>query len=117
MNSAAIPESLKEIIDVVIADIDKTCVDWFLIKKTLVNRFPPKERSRFSRRHNSSKKHLLNEFDHKVINYWESQTGTKLVLEPSKLHPTIWNPKSRGWGLIVYNESRRMIANTGKKEI
>lgn len=102
-----IPNELKEIIDYVIDYASESSNDWFLIKKELVNLFPPKERSRFSRRHYSTKKQLINEFDREVIAYWEKETGQKLFIDESKLHPSSWKQRPKGWGLAAYNERRR----------
>ncbi len=107
-----IPEELKKLIDYVIDYVGASTNDWFIIKKELVNLFPPKERSRFSRRHYSTKKHILNEFDYLVIGYWEKKVGTKLIVDEKKLHPKNWAPKMRGWGLKEFNEKRQ-----GKTEI
>lgn len=102
-----IPNKLKEIIDYVIEYVGTGSNDWFLIKKELVNLFPPKERSRFSRRHYSTKKHLINDFDREVIKYWEDKTGNKLFIDEGRLHPKSWKRKPKGWGLIEINEKRR----------
>lgn len=102
-----IPNKLKEIIDYVIDYVGNSSNDWFSIKKELVNLFPPKERSRFSRRHYSTKKHLINDFDREVIKYWEQKTGNKLFIDESKLHPNTWQRKPKGWGLVEINEKRR----------
>lgn len=102
-----IPNELKEIIDYVIDYIDGNSIDWFQIKKELVVLFPPKARSLFSRRHYSTKKQLLNDFDRKVIQYWEEQTRQKLVIDKTKLHPETWQRRPHGWGLKKYNENRQ----------
>jgi hypothetical protein len=80
------PEEIKDLLDYAFDYIGTSTRDWFLIKKQLVNLFPPKHRSLFSRRHFSTKKHILNLFDKAVINYWEEKTGQKLEINPDKLH-------------------------------
>lgn len=102
-----IPNELKEIIKYVIDYAGDSSNDWFQVKKELVNLFPPKERTRFSRRHYSTKKHLINDFDREVIKYWENQTGNRLLIDETKLHPESWEQQPRGWGLAVYNERRK----------
>jgi len=102
-----IPNELKEIIDYVIDYASKSSNDWFRIKKELIKLFPPKERSRFSRRHYSTKKQIINDFDREVIKYWEKQTGQKLFIDETKLHSSSWKRRPKGWGLAVYNEKRR----------
>ena len=102
-----IPIHLQELIDYVIEYVGNATDDWFVIKRELVNSFPPKERSRFSRRHYSPKKHILNEFDQEVINYWEERTATTLIIDETKLHPDNWKQRPSGWGLKAFNEARR----------
>jgi hypothetical protein len=102
-----IPTHLKEIINYVFDYAHDSSDDWFTIKKEIVNNFPPKERKRFSRRHYSTKKHILNGFDYEVINYWEEKSGKKLFIDEEKLHPTNWEQKPKGWGLQRINEERR----------
>ena len=106
-NDTTIPEFLQEHIDYVIEYVGDSSNDWFVIKMEIINRFPPKERSRFSRRHYSTKKHILNSFDYEVINYWKKKTGVDLWIDPNKLHPEDWIQRPKGWGLIAINEERR----------
>ena len=102
-----IPDNLLEIIDYAISFIGSESRDWFRIKRELANLFPPSERSRFSRRHYSTKKHILNLFDEQVINYWEETVGVKLWVDPEKLHPENWIQKPHGWAIREFNEQRR----------
>ena len=106
-DSNEIPLALLQIINYGIDYMGTTTYDWFRIKKELVNLFPPGERSRFSRRHYSTKKHILNLFDKSVITYWEKTTGTRLWIDPEKLHPENWVRREQGWGLREFNEKRR----------
>jgi len=101
-----IPEDLKKLIDYTILYASDTN-DWFKIKMEIINNFPPKQRSLFSRRHYSTKKHILNSFDWEVIKYWENKTGKKLWIDPKKLHPENWIHKPRGWRLVEINEQRK----------
>jgi hypothetical protein len=102
-----IPPALLQIINYGIEYMGTVTDDWFRIKKELANLFPPEERSRFSRRHYSTKKHILNLFDKSVITYWEKTTGIKLRIDPKKLHPENWVQRKHGWGLREFNEKRR----------
>lgn len=102
-----IPKDLIEIINYAISFIGSETNDWFMIKRELVNLFPPSKRSRFSRRHFSTKKHILNSFDKSVINYWEKQNEIVLWVDPGKLHPEDWVQKPHGWALRELNEQRR----------
>ena len=111
-----IPEHLQERIDYVIAYVDGSSNDWFRIKMEIINQFPPKERSRFSRRHYSSRKHILNSFDRAVINYWETKTSSTLWLNPEKLHPDDWTHRPHGWKLNEINEERRQQREKSTKK-
>jgi len=102
----AIPKKLRNIIDYTTTYVGKSSKDWFRIKAEIINQFPPKERSRFSRRHYSTKKHILNSFDKEVIEYWESKVGVELWIDPKKLHPENWEQKPHGWALIKLNNER-----------
>jgi hypothetical protein len=102
-----IPKSLISRIDYVIAYVDGASDDWFRIKMEIINRFPSKDRSRFSRRHESSRKHILNSFDRAVIKYWELKTSRTLWINPDKLHPANWTYRPHGWKLSEINEERR----------
>ncbi len=105
-----IPENLVEIIDYAASYIGTETSDWFRIKRELANLFPPRERSRFSRRHHSTKKHILNLFDKQVITYWESKLDVKLWVDPEKLHPEDWIRKPHGWAIREFNERRKQEA-------
>jgi len=102
-----IPKKLKKLIDYTIEYVGDSSNDWFRIKMEIINVFPPKYRSLFSRRHYSTKKHILNSFDEEVIKYWEKRTGVKLWIDPEKLHPTDWVSKPKGWRLVEINEERK----------
>lgn len=102
-----IPDSLKQIIDYAAEYIEDSTDDWFEVKKQLVNLFPPKQRSCFSRRHFSTKKHTINEFEQEVMAYWKAKTGVELEIDESRLHDPNWKQRPRGWGLQRYNEQRR----------
>lgn len=110
-----IPVYLRDIIDYTIEFVDGASNNWFRIKSHIANQFPSKERSRFSRRHYSTKKHILNSFDREVIKYWETKTGTKLWIDPEKLHPEDWEQKPRGWRLFEINDERRQLKKKTKE--
>lgn len=110
MEKIAIPADLVEIIDYAFSYIGSETNDWFRIKRELVNLFPSQQRSNFSRRHYSTKKHTLNLFDKAVIKLWEKKLGSKLWIDPNKLHPSDWVQRPSGWGLQKYNEQRKAAA-------
>jgi hypothetical protein len=103
-------DKIKNIIKDTIEFVNSRTNDWFIIKTLIVNQTPPKERSNFSRRHYSTKKHIINSFDREVITYWKEQTGVSLWIDPNKLHPEDWTRHRRGWGLKKYNAERQKTA-------
>lgn len=100
-------EDIKELIDYVTEYVEDTSDDWFRIKVQLVNLFPPKKRSLFSRRHYSTKKHFINDFEKEVMKYWHKKTGIKLKIDKKKLHNPKWKQKPRGWALVKINKKRK----------
>jgi len=109
-----IPKRLIKLIDYVYEYVGDATNDWFVIKREIVNIFPPKDRSKFSKRHYSTKKHILNDFDQEVITYWEKISGNKIYIDESKLHPKDWVQKPKGWGIEQYNEQKRQQKETSK---
>jgi hypothetical protein len=107
-----IPNHLFPLIHFVMSYVLDKTNDWFAIKKELINAFPPKDRSRFSRRHYSTKKHILNQFDYAIIDYWEKRVGVKLFIDKEKLHPENWEHKTKGWGIYQHNDQRRRQKET-----
>jgi hypothetical protein len=102
-----IPANLKPRIDEVIAYVADTTCDYLLVKRQLINNFPPSSRTLFSARHPCTKKHQLNEFDKLIISYWETKTGVKLVVDADKLHSDAWEHKKKGWALSLLNQERK----------
>lgn len=100
-------EEIKEKINETILFVNNETNDWFIIKKLIVNQLNSKSRTKFSRRHYSTKKHIINSFEMEVIKYWEEQTGIKLWINPEKMHPVDWVKRSRGWALKIINKERK----------
>ena len=74
-----IPERIIEQIDFV-ASYVSDCDDWVTIKKQILRGIPSILRKNFSTRDPVTKEQRLNQFEKKVINYYEDLTGTSLVL-------------------------------------
>jgi len=110
-----IPEILIEKIDYVASYVGNTSNDWFRIKKELINCFPIQYRNLFSRRHKTSKKFFINDFDKTIINYLETKLNTKLFIDENKLHKPEDERPPRYWGLMKYNKERTERKN-GTKE-
>lgn len=116
--SIVLPQTLQERIRYVAAYVADSTDDWLRVKVEIMKAFPPKERKRFSRRHHSTKKHTLNDFDLLVMKFWENEVGVELILSEENKHPEDWNPKPPGWGLVEINEQRKLLSKgtaNGKK--
>jgi hypothetical protein len=94
-------------VDYVISYVQNSSNDWFLIKKEIMNCYPPKLRKKFSRRHYSTKLFFVNDFEKLIINYWKEKTNIELFIDEKKLHPSSWKRNPKGWGLFIYNEKRK----------
>lgn len=90
--------------------------DWFKIKVELVNICPPKIKKLFSRRHYSTKKHIINDFERKVIEYIQTTTNRVLFIDQTRMHDPNWVPRPKGWALQEINRKRKKEneANTPK---
>ncbi len=81
-----IPDKVKEQIKFVAEYVGNFTSDWLVVKRELIYRTTPKNRSLFSRRHYRSKKHVLSSFDLAVIDYWKTLTGVELKLKAEMIH-------------------------------
>lgn len=108
-----IPDHIKDKINEIIEIVDGETNDWIIIRRQIINAiYPFKDRSYFSRRHYSTKKIIINDFEKKVINYWEQQTGQKVHIDESKLHPSDWVRRPHGWALMKkYGRRHEFLRN------
>jgi len=108
----------KELIDYVFDFVNNETNDWFIIKTQIIQNFPPKSRKKFAKRHYSTKKRMINDFDLEVISYWEKKSGSRLVINQELLHPSDWKQRPSGWALKAINEQRKRQKsnNTGSKK-
>ena len=60
--------------------------DWLVVKKYILKYINPKHRTVFSKRNVKTKKHILNDFEEKVINFYENKFDVRLVLNEDKKH-------------------------------
>jgi hypothetical protein len=102
-----ITKKALEIIDYVISYVGDSSNDWFRIKMEIISRSEYAERSLFSRRSQSNRKHIINSYEREVIKYWESQTGVVIWINPEKLQKDDWVRKYRGDSLKEINEERK----------
>ena len=58
--------------------------DWLIVKKYILKYLNPTIRKYFSTRDLKSKKHTINNFDQKAIDYYYKKFNVKLVLDDSK---------------------------------
>lgn len=95
--------------------IQNVTVDWFKIKRELLNNINNKQRKRFTTRHPKSKKHSINRLEREVIKFWKQISGNDVYIDPLKLHDKKhWNKnkhKTRGWKLKEINEKRKQDKN------
>jgi hypothetical protein len=83
-------KEMKIYIDYMIQVVNGSTNDWLRIRKVLISMLPFQYRSLFSRRDNSTRKIVLNEFDYEVMKYWKHKTKSNhdFYIDYSKTHPT-----------------------------
>lgn len=104
------PETLANRVHYVAKYIGDETTDWIRVKKELLNALAPKDRSFFSRRHKTSKKHFVNDFEKEVMKFWETLTGIQLQIDPQKLHTPQDERPPRHWALMELNKQRQEAA-------
>jgi hypothetical protein len=75
-------EKVKELVDE-IGEYYKGS-DWLVVKKYILRYLNPTIRKHFSTRDQSTKKHTINKFDQKTIDYYYDRFNVKLVLDEEK---------------------------------
>ena len=60
--------------------------DWLIVKKYILRYLNPKIRKYFSTRNVKTKKHTINQYDKKAIDYYYDKFSVKLVLDETKKH-------------------------------
>lgn len=109
------PKLLKKI-EYVAKYVGSSTTDWFRVKKELVLAFSPKERSLLSKRHATSKKFFLNDFEKSVIALWQTLTGICLQVDENFLHKPEDERPPRFWGLMLLNKKRHEEALLRKQD-
>ena len=99
-------ESIKSQISFVADFIGNDCEDWVKIKTEILKNVRNETRKLFSKRHKSSKKQVLNDFDREVIAYWSTLTGCVPSIPPEKVHDPEMVFNQKGWGLQELNKRR-----------
>lgn len=92
---ARIPDKIWDAINYVMQYASKS-EDWLAVKKEILWILPNKYRKYFGRRHQITRKNILNDFDQLVIDYWHSETGKTLKLAEEKRHNPEWVSFGRG---------------------
>jgi hypothetical protein len=105
---------MKSRIQFVADYVGNDCCDWVRIKREILNSLENDERHLFSKRHNSSKKQVINTYDQEVIYYWKSITGQDLVVVNDMLHDPNHLFKKKGWGIQEYNKRRQANCEQAK---
>lgn len=111
MTTSPIPEKILQKVQYVAKYVGSETDDWFRVKKEILAVCAPKERALFSRRHKTSKKHFLNDFERELIKIWNQETGVQLIVDSTKLHNTQDERPPRYWALMELNKKRQEAAN------
>ena len=92
---------VKEKIKYVASYVQGSITDWFLIKREIIRQVPGKDRKYigFTKRHQDTKKMLINDLEKEAIELWELITGIKPVIDPKRIHDPDWIKRPRGWAL------------------
>lgn len=110
-----IPDKIWEAINYVMQYANQTN-NWLAVKKEIMWLLNNDYRNYFSRRHYVTKKHILNDFEKLVIEYWKSETGIELKIPDNQIHNTEWIQRDRGWGLQRLNEERKRNAKKSRNK-
>lgn len=62
----------------------------------------------FARRHNSVRKIVMNQADYDIMDYWEKQTGNRLLINKTKMTPIGYVSVSRSENMRRINELRKI---------
>lgn len=90
--------------------------DWFAVKKEIFLTLNPKQRGLLSRRHKTSKKFYVNEFEMEIMKFWEGITGIKLKIDATLLHKASDERPGRYWALMELNKQRQLKANVKREK-
>lgn len=107
----------KNKLELVFSYLSKYTNNWFHIKGELLKIVNNETRSKFSRRHDNTKKKFINDFEQLLINYWEElNSGNKIELDQNNLHDLNWKPKNHIQVLININNERKYKAASTKNK-
>lgn len=99
-------EKIYQIIDYVMTYASES-TNWLMIKKEILWICNNNLRTYFSRRHFSTKKHIINALESELIDYWERKTGIRPLIPENMLHNPNLVRKEKGWGLKLFNIKRQ----------
>jgi hypothetical protein len=74
-----IPEPILEALEEIASYVGDT-TDWMVVKKQVLLAIAPKLRTNFSTRDPKTKKQSFNEFELRVVEWWEQRTGRRLLI-------------------------------------
>jgi len=60
--------------------------DWLIVKKYILKYLNPSLRTYFSKRNVNTKKHILNNFEKQLIDFYENKFNVRLILDEDKQH-------------------------------
>jgi len=108
---ARIPDKVWDAINYVLQYASKS-EDWLAVKKEILWILPNRYRKYFGRRHQTTRKNTLNDFDQLVIDYWHSETGKMLKIADNQRHDPEWV----SWGRGHATREAKRIKEAGNKE-
>ena len=94
-----IPDDILQQIRFVASYIEDHTDNWLVIKRELVNSLPWEQRTLFSRRHEQTKKQVVNDFENEVMEFWFQLTGVRPYIPKNKIHDPSVVMKKPGWAL------------------
>lgn len=69
--------------------------DWLVVKKYLLKSINPEKRKLFSKRNYLTKKHSINDYENKIISFYEEKFNIKLKLKEEDKHKELfWQRKN-----------------------
>lgn len=94
-----IPDDVLQQIRFVASYVERHTENWLTIKRELVNSLPWEYRLLFSRRHEQTKKQIVNDFEKEVMELWFGLTGVHPHIPKDMLHDPNTVVKKPGWAL------------------
>jgi hypothetical protein len=79
MSENEIPQNVLDVLNEM-SEYANDVEEWVLIKRRVLNSLPPCDRKLFSTRDPKTKKQSFNEFELRIVDWWEKKTGKRLQI-------------------------------------